>query len=233
MAIWSRQPRTWREVGFPAVLLLFIAASPVRAHKLNLFASVEGTEIVGYAYLSGGTRVRNTPLRLLGPDGRELGNLRTDGEGAFRFTARIRCDHMLVLDMGDGHRAEWLIEAAELPPDLPPLGPVPETAAVARTTEPARAEPGPSAGAAPGGAGYGQEEDLRRMLREELGPLQHQIGRYREEVQAFQRQVRLHDVLGGVGMLLGAAGISAYVLGRRRAGRSRQGDAAKGKQREE
>ena len=38
--------------------------------------------------------------------------------GTFAFEAQRRCDHLLVAESGDGHRAQWLVAADELPPSL-------------------------------------------------------------------------------------------------------------------
>ena len=67
------------------VMLLILAAAglfgptrPAGAHKVKVFAAVEGTTIAGYAYFPGGGRVKNARISLLDPQGRTLGRVTAD-----------------------------------------------------------------------------------------------------------------------------------------------------------
>jgi nickel transport protein len=56
---------------------------------------------------------------------------------------------------------------------------------------------------------------IEAAVAQKLRPLQREIVELREEI-------RLHDILGGIGYIIGIAGISFYFLGVRR--RERNGD---------
>ncbi len=109
----SFHARVLRIVG-GAVLLLSLLP-PVLAHRLNVFATVEGNKIAGYVYVSGGGRAREARITVLGPDGKELQKLRTNARGEFAFTVKQRVDYTIVAETGDGHRASYTVKATELP----------------------------------------------------------------------------------------------------------------------
>ncbi len=204
-------------VAIPAVLaliLLILPAVPALAHRVNLFATAEGAVIVGRAFFSGGGAARNAGIVVLGPEGEPLGETRTDAAGAFRFEARRRVDHRLTLDTGDGHRAEFVVAASLLPADLPagnaPAGSAPAGSAPVESAGAAEAPP-PSSTVPPAIAAG--DAALRTLVEEAMA---RQIAPLREQILASEDRVRVRDVLGGLGFILGIAGTAFFFLGRRR-----------------
>lgn len=182
----------------PLVLIALLAACLVGrpesalAHKLNVFAWVDGRKIVGEAYFRGRAPLVGGTVSAIGPAGEKLGQTTTDSAGKFQFEPKLRCDHRLLVDTGDGHAESFTISASELPGGLP-AGP---SAAVEPAPPPAvsavAAESSPPAG------------------------LQSQIGQLRAELQQFRTETRLRDVLGGIGYIVGLMGAAFYFLGARR-----------------
>ena len=171
-------------------LLLLLAAAalccanPAYAHKMKIFATTDGETISGYAYLSGGGRIQKTTVNAFDPaDMSSITNVVTDAEGRFSFGIASKHDHLLRIDLGDGHMAEWLVKSEEPPAASQPTGTAPESDAV------------------------GNEHIL---------PLQHQISMLQEQLEAYEEKVRLHDILGGIGYILGLAGIAFYFMGKKR-----------------
>ncbi len=181
-------------LALAATLLL---AAPAEAHKLKLFAAAEGAVIVGTAYFSGGDAARGLTGRVLAPDGAEIATFNTGEDGGFRIEALSRMDHTLSVDGGDGHVASTTVAAAELPRSLPasPLS--------GMVMSPPAA---PSAAAdMPVAATDAIEAAVARQIR----PL-------RQQLDAYEDKVRLHDLIGGVGTIFGLFGIYAWVSARRR-----------------
>ncbi|WP_404383447.1 carboxypeptidase-like regulatory domain-containing protein [Caenispirillum salinarum] len=188
-----------------AVLLLALtAAPPAWAHKIKLFATTEGTAITGTVYVPGGGRVSGADVTATGPDGAALGTAVTDAEGRFSLEATRRVDHLLEVDTGDGHRATFRITAAQLPPTLP--GPEGASAAP-RGTPAAEAQPAQEA-AAPAMSEAALEAVVARAVAAQVNPL-------REQMAAQEDRLRLQDVLGGLGWIMGVTGIGFYLLARR------------------
>jgi nickel transport protein len=184
---------------FVAILLGF--PRPALAHKLHVFARVEGNSIQGKAYFPGDVPVQAAQVTALAPDGREIGRTTTDQEGNFTLPASLHCDYRLVVDAHDGHGAEFTVHAAELPGDPPAGGQGP-----ADQTGAASLVPRPSPLAPAGGQG----------LAGEIDALRRQVVQLRQQTDESEQRLRFRDVLGGIGYILGLAGVACYVLAAKR-----------------
>jgi nickel transport protein len=171
------------------------------AHKIKVFATVEGETINGYAYLSGGARVKNAAVRILAADDTLLGETVTDPAGSFRFQTKNPVDHRIIVDAGSGHVAEFTVKASELArPDSSSLVTPTITVANKPFSQSTQETTMPSA--------THLQAVVDKAVARQLRPL-------REQLDAYQAEVRWRDVLGGLGYILGIAGIAFYFLGRR------------------
>lgn len=168
--------------GFSAFLGLWLLAAPAQAHKLKVFASAEGGDIVGSAYFAGGDKAVGLPGRILGADGSLVATFATGPDGTFRQGVAARMDHTVAVESDDGHAAQFTIPAAEFPSTLPE---------------------GKMA-AAPAGDTAALEAAIARQIR----PL-------REQLDAYEERIRLHDLMGGIGTIFGLFGCWAWLRSRR------------------
>ncbi len=171
-----------------AVLTLLAGNTPASAHKMKVFATAEGAAISGYAYFSSGSRAMQAKVTATGADGIPVFEGVTDDQGQFAFPAVRRMDHVITVDGGDGHMATFTITAAELPESLPPAGPASATPAPVST---------PPAEIAP--------NDLRAFIDQSIA---RQIRPLREQLDAYQEKIWWHDVIGGIGYIVGVAGFA-------------------------
>lgn len=197
-----------------AVALLLLA-SPALAHKIKLFAMAEGKAVTGYAYAPGGVRLPNNTVEIFDGSGNKVGETKTDANGAFSYTPQKRSDLSFELDTGDGHRTTFLITAAELPTAPNTAGAQQTAPAVAQhQAKPTMAHAAPTAApepppAAPAPAPTTAEPaDLAALIDQAVA---HNIRPLREQIEAYEQKVRLHDILGGIGYIMGLAGIFAYL----------------------
>lgn len=182
-------------------LATLLGTGPAAAHKMKVFAAADGAEIAGYVYFSpGADRAIRVAIAVTDGTGAIVFSGTTDEEGAFRFVARTRSDHRIEASGTDGHAASYLVPAAELPESLPSAG-VPATAVAAAPTESA----GPTPVAAPAAAELRAIVD--RSVAQQLRPL-------REQIDGWYEKIWWHDILGGIGYIIGLAGL-AYGLARR------------------
>jgi nickel transport protein len=202
---------TWHAplVGLALAVAGALFPAPALAHKLNLFVNAEGKTIHGEAYFRGHLPARGAKVVARAPGGQPLGETTTDDQGQFTLTAAYRCDYKLAVDAGDGHGAEFTLPADQLPPDLPPLG------------LPAAADQKAAPAAVASGAAAGEEPNSQCPTRSPAAPgagdsVNHELVELRREFQDFRQEVRWHDVLGGIGYIVGVAGIAFYFLGVRR-----------------
>ncbi|MBC7952469.1 MAG: hypothetical protein H7Z12_11710 [Rhodospirillaceae bacterium] len=107
---------------------LLLWAGPASAHKLKLFVTQEGGDMVGTAYFAGGGPAAQIEGVVV-VDGSETARFRTDAAGNFRVTAPAHA--VISVDGGDGHAASTKAAVIE-----PPTNDV--EAAVARQIRPLR-----------------------------------------------------------------------------------------------
>ncbi len=188
-----------RPFWLPALLALPMIAHghAALAHRMKVFAAAEGAMVSGYVYFSPGGRARDAAVVATVPDGTVIFQGRTDPDGGFRFEAGQRRDLRITAEGGDGHEASFVVRAAELP-DAPPAA--------------------PPVGTAPPPA------DLAALVERSVA---RQVRPLREQLDAFQDAARWHDVLGGIGYIVGLGGL-AYGLAMRPRKRPRPGAAATG-----
>lgn len=200
-----------RAAAMVPLLLGALLLGKAPGHDIRMSAHVEGHQIVGKVYVRGGAPVAGATVTALDPNNHQLASAQTDQQGLFRLTVQRRCDHRLLADAGDGHGAQYLIQASLLPEDLPAADDSPSIA-TPRVQQPSAAEDataGPSADTrlqTPPGA---ENHPALRQLRAEIADL-------RQQLEQYQQRVRLLDILGGVGYILGLTGIAHYWLSLRR-----------------
>jgi nickel transport protein len=238
--------RTAGRLGALAAAVVLLCQPAAYAHSMRVFADVAGRTITGNAYMSGGGNPRDAQVIVLGPGGRELGRTRTDDKGNFRFDAAVRCDHTFVIDSGDGHRAECIVRASELPADLPapgnPIATQPQPGSPSAATShpqtpvaPMSAPQSPGT-ALPGVPAYAQEPHSAPAFPSPQDPnaLRAIIARtVRNEIEAHEHRTRLRDVVSGIGYAFGTWGVVMMVLRRRKLDADpRAGEAGEGAPRE-
>ncbi len=183
--------------AFLAVLLAGLFAAPVaEAHRLRVFATVDGDHITGYAYFVGGERLADTAVRVLDAEGELLGETQTDEDGEFHYHPETRQDHVLEITLPDGHRDTFTVAAAELPSTLPPG---PDADDEAQPDEEADVPEREAAAAM-------DEEVLRAVLQDTVSQ---PIRQLREDLDALSERRRFQDILGGIGYLVGVFGMMA------------------------
>ena len=185
-----------------AVVLMvsFFMPGDAGAHRVNIFAWVEGDTVLVECKYPDGREVYEGVIRVLDSAGKELLNGKTNTKGEFSFKAPKQDDLTIVLEAGMGHRADWPLSKQDLAPageSAVPSAPAPKTEA----PSPAAKESAPGA-ASPLPAGIDQA--IEKALDKKLAPVMRMLAEMREQ------KVRLTDVLGGIGYIIGLIGVAAY-----------------------
>lgn len=181
---------------------LAVWASPVYAHKVSLFAWVEGDTIHTESKFSGGKMVKDGRIEVFNSQGELLLTGTTDDQGAYSFPIPERDDLKVVLTAGSGHGNYWIVPATEMD-TLPAQGRdrSEKPPAASRKAPP---EHPPTSG--PGVDMQDIEAMVAKILEAKLAPLRAQLA---------DPAWGLRDVLGGVGYILGLMGLAAYLHYRR------------------
>ena len=203
-------------VGLLCFLFLVLYGNICEAHKIKMFASAEGEIITGYVYYTTGGKSKNVTVLVQDIVGNPLGEITTNEEGEFTFTADAKRDYVFVLELSDGHRTSFTVTADELPDSLPSVSA--ELCVVPQEEQNA------------------VKEELMTLATQETAPVKEEIQSHvpleeienivnkavskqirplREQLEGYEEKIRLHDILGGIGYIIGLMGLG-YFLGARR-----------------
>ena len=185
------------------VFFCLLWPGPAAAHRVNIFAWVEGDTVHTESKFSGGKRVNGGEIVVLDLEGKRLLSGKTDSQGEFSFKVPGKTGMKIVIQAGSGHRGEWTIPMEE-------LNGVSETktepAAPVKEVPEKPAERAPVSGV--------DREELRRIVEQSLDrKLKPVIGLL---VETRKTGPTLPDILGGIGYILGLMGLGAYIHFRRK-----------------
>ena len=179
------------------------------AHKVRVFAYGEGNEIVGETAFSGGRKPKNADIFVEdAATGKQVFSGQTDEQGEFRFdipreAREGKMDLLIIVKAGDGHRGEWPLAAADYLEGVQETAP----ASTADSAVPAAEEEAgvPAQTADNTGASLQQiQQVMEKTMDKKLAPVKHMLA------QSGEHGPTLQDILGGIGYILGLAGIAAY-----------------------
>lgn len=197
----------WRKgiLGFMVFMVLsLLAAGPAKAHKVMIFAWVEGDTVYTESKFSGGKVVKKGEILVYDLEGRRLLEGKTNERGEFSFKVPEKTTLRIVLQAGMGHRAEWTIPAEEI--EAPPA----EQTGTATSQQTALKEPERPMQPAPGISPNDIQLAVEKALDKKLKPMFKMLAEFRE------RGPSVTDILGGIGYILGLVGIASYFHYRRK-----------------
>jgi nickel transport protein len=190
-----------------AVFFLMPAAS-AQAHRVNVFAWVEGDTVHTESRFPGGKEVKEGQIAVFDDaTGEKLLEGQTDEEGNFSFPVPRRADLRIELTAGMGHKNEWIVRSDEM---AAAGGVAPAPAAPGDKN----AEPAKSKTAAAGVETVVDPAQIQaaveKVLDRKLAPVVKGMAELRE------RRTGVADIVGGIGYIIGLAGLGAYIHYRRK-----------------
>jgi len=187
---------------FLIIIMINISAF---AHKVNIFAYVEGGKIYTESYFSDGKKCIDSKIEVFDNQGNKLLEGLTDKEGMFSFEVpaedAIDGDLKLVLTASMGHRAEYVIRADEL-------------GNVSGLVEEKIEEP--ISAVSPEVSSFDLKEIqslIEDSLDEKLKPIMREM---REIKRSQEDRISPTEIIGGIGYIIGIFGIVAYFLSRKK-----------------
>lgn len=186
-------------------ICILLPAGHASAHNVRIFAWIEGNIISGETSFSGGRKPHNAAITVFNKKTHTvLTTTTTDAQGTFHVplppeVINKQVDLVLVVNSGEGHRGEWILPAQEF---------VPVTMSIQQDVK----ETIPVHSNRPQGSntsGCLNKQEFRTLVEtvveQRLAPLKQMIAR-----NSNQRP-GLRDILGGVGYIIGLAGIIAWM----------------------
>jgi len=179
---------------FTASLSVISINIPALAHKVTIFAWVEGDTIFTESKFSGGKRAINAQVLVFDRQGKQLLEGKTNDKGEFSFKIPKVADLRIVLNAGMGHRAEWRIPESEIREASGLLG----NKRAGESSQPLA-------------VGLSREE-IRDLIEESLDKKLGPIVRMLAESQSKGPSVT--EIVSGIGYIFGLMGVALYFINR-------------------
>lgn len=106
-----------RNIALWLTCLFMFGGLPVAqawAHKVNLFAYVEGGTVYTESYFPDGKKVEGGTVEVLDASGKKILEGKTDAQGAFNFPLPKKEDLTIVLDATMGHKNSYILKKSEM-----------------------------------------------------------------------------------------------------------------------
>jgi nickel transport protein len=198
-----------------SIILLLIMTTPSFAHRVNVFAYVEGDTVFTESYFSKKRKVHQGKIEILNAEtGKVLLTGVTDDDGLFNFPIpeAIKKDRnglLINLQASEGHRGDWTLTADEIFPESP----VKEKTAI--TSSPAKSsDPVPMTSSV----------ETTKATSSEIAQLTTQVKNLTNKVETLKRLIisqqekgpGVNEIFSGIGYILGLFGVAAFFLSRKK-----------------
>jgi nickel transport protein len=213
-----------------AFFLLFALSRPGLAHRVNVFAYVEGDTVYVECSYSKSDRVRFGDIEVKNAaTGKVYLTGKTDEKGNFSFPVppearAAKADLTILLRSGEGHQNDWIVKADEYLSAAPAAATTPPAAAAAApgaSDKPTAVAQSPAQAAAPTPAATPAAAAVAPL---DPATLQAMVEAAVEKKIAPLRKILLDEkekgpglteIFGGIGYLVGMAGLLAYARSRK------------------
>ena len=204
-------------IVFLSVFLSFFYTGTVFAHKVMIFAWVEGNTVYTQSKFSGGKKAMGAKVLVYDSDDHLLLEGKTNKNGEFSFKSPQKTDLKIVLNAGMGHMNKWDVSADEF------MQKSPETDAdnlTANTGSEIAAEIfGKSANIKTIKAASDEyvqisKEQLQKIINASLDNKLKPLIKMLSDMQ--NSKPHINEVIGGIGYIIGLAGIALYFSNRKK-----------------
>jgi nickel transport protein len=175
---------------------IILFCQPALAHKVNVFAWVDGKTVHTESKFSGGKHVKDGKIEVYDHLDQKVLEGITDAQGYYGFTIPWEAKSLkIVLTAGMGHSNHWQITAAELGREPTDRKPVKEAVVPRHQRSPVAAD------------AKEIEAIVERAVERKLIPIKAQLA---EQAWGFR------DIVAGIGYILGLMGLASYMHNRKK-----------------
>ncbi len=193
------------KILFTAVIfnLVFVAIPAIaQAHKVSIFAWVEGDTVYTLSKFSGSKKVKKGSITVFDPEGKKLLDGLTDDQGEFAFKIPQKSALRVELVAGAGHKGHWLVPLEEVVgTPAPNSGGISDKASTGKPAEKDRITVSDDARL---------QAAIEKALDKKLKPVMKLLA------ESQQSGPSLAEILGGIGYIIGLVGIAAYFKSRQK-----------------
>ena len=191
----------YRKVIIRCTLLCVVLAaitSVALAHKVNIFAYVEGATVYTESYFPDGRKVEGGIVEVYDSQGNKLLEGKTNKDGQFNFKPPQHDDLKIIILASLGHRNSYTLSAEELAGQVEREKPKEQESEELKIKEITQVD----------------LDQIKRIidgsLDEKLRPLMRQLTKLQ------QKEISFTEVVGGIGYIFGLAGIIFYFMSRKK-----------------
>jgi len=200
-----------RKASASICIVLLLLACAASAHKVSLFAYVQGETIVTEAFFGGKAKAVDCLVEVFDTQGRKIKEGKTDASGIFSFPVsdlrEAPGDVKFVLSAGMGHRADYVLPAT----DMKSAGGtafLPNPSGVIQG-DVAAAEVQPQNSAV-------LKKLVEDSVKAQLEPVVTMLGLQQKLLlEQKERSASVVEIIGGIGWIFGIVGVWAYFAGRK------------------
>ena len=194
------------------MILVCLVCEPAFAHRVNVFAWVEGDIVYTKSKFGGGREVKGGKIVVMDSRGNELLTGQTDHQGEFSFKVPGRMDLRIVLVAGQGHQSEWVLQAADMDTVSSEEKTVAKLEERSQVVQEVESSNKTTESAAQSSEVEREEFEavIESILDRKLKPIYAMLAEIRQEGPGVK------DIFAGIGYILGLVGIAAYVHSRRK-----------------
>lgn len=204
------------EMAF-TVLVIFgfwFLPTSVSAHKVMIFAWIDGNTIHTQSKFSGGRRAKNAQVLVYDSDDVLLLEGKTDTDGMFSFKIPKKTDLKIVLKASMGHQAVWTIPAQEITGSETQIGNTENRIPTSRKTAFGSPDIKKNDGVPESGTAVLGKKDIQKIidtsLDKKLRPITIMLS------DSMNRGPGFTEIMGGIGYILGLVGIAFYFANRKK-----------------
>jgi len=184
------------------IILLLVFSSKAFAHKVSIFAWVEGNTVHTESKFSGGKKVKNAKIEVLDINDNIIHKGMTDANGNFSFKVKKKMELKIVLIAGMGHKAYWIIPIEDFTPDnnslsngnisYEPIGKNNKKKEILNTDCI---------------SSENLENIVEKVIDKKMTPLIKKVNLLLNP----NKSPKFSDILGGIGYIIGLVGLGAYL----------------------
>ncbi len=193
-------------------MIFFSSPSNSFAHRVSIFAWVDGNTVHTESKFSGSKMVKGGAIKVFDMENNLLLEGTTDDNGVFSFEIPERVPLRIELQAGAGHGNEWLISADEIGASEPGSAVEAESAALA----PAPGIPDDKTALEPRMSKEEMEEMVERAVEKAVDQKLKPVMKILSDMS--DSGPTMSDIIGGIGYIIGLVGIGAYFGSRRKTG---------------
>ena len=209
-------------LNFIAIGLLMLPcfSATVFAHKVMVFAWVDGDTVHTRSKFSGGKKAINADILVYNTDNELLLQGKTDQKGEFSFQIPARTDMRIVLNASMGHKAEWKISFDEITGDPASA----QAKSDPKKSDPKKSDPkksdqeksGHSSNESAAGLQHCStsftKEEIRNIIEKTLDRKLDPVIKMLADSYASGPEAK--DIIGGIGYIVGLVGLALYFSNR-------------------